>query len=255
VGGWGLGHPAGRSWPVRERAPTVRERSRRQNLSRNPARAAHPQLATVRPKTSAESPRAAHLEEMRARLLQKRLMDLALVLITLPLWGLLLGLLALIVLLLDGRPVFFPQPRLGRGGRRFRILKLRSMTTEADPRSRKPTGLGRHLRQHGLDELPQLINVLTGDMSLVGPRPLTPDDLQRLAVLHPEFARRLDLPPGLTGLAQVCSAQGAALTAALEVHYAQQQTAGLDLAILVRTAWINVVGKRRGRRPLPPGLA
>ncbi len=180
---------------------------------------------------------------------------MTLALLTFPLWGGLLGLLALTVLLVDGRPVMFPQERLGRGGRRFRIFKLRSMTTEADPLARKPTGLGRHLRQHGLDELPQLLDVLTGDMSLVGPRPLTPDDFKRLAAIHPELARRLELPPGLTGLAQVCGARGAALTSALELHYAQRWTPGLDLAILMRTAWINLVGKRRGTRPLPPGLA
>ena len=186
--------------------------------------------------------------------LQKRLIDLALVLITVPLWGPLLGLLALAVLLADGRPVFFPQPRLGRDGRRFLILKLRSMTTQADPSCRAPTWLGRHLRHHGLDELPQLINVLAGDMSLVGPRPLTAADLQRLSADCPGFAERLALPPGLTGLAQVCGARGAALTAALEGHYVRQWTPALDLAILLRTAWINVVGKRRGSRPLPPGL-
>jgi lipopolysaccharide/colanic/teichoic acid biosynthesis glycosyltransferase len=191
---------------------------------------------------------------MTVRLWHKRLVDLTLVLITLPLWGLLLGLLALAVLLLDGRPVLFSQPRLGRGGRHFRILKLRSMTTEADPLSRRPTRLGRHLRQHGLDELPQLINVLAGDMSLVGPRPLTAADLQRLAADHPEFTDRLKSPPGLTGLAQVCGARGAALTSAVEVHYARRWTPGLDLAILLRTVWINFVGKRRGKRPLPPGL-
>jgi lipopolysaccharide/colanic/teichoic acid biosynthesis glycosyltransferase len=129
------------------------------------------------------------------------------------------------------------------------------MTTEPDPLARKPTRLGRHLRQHGLDELPQLINVLLGDMSLVGPRPLTPDDFQRLTAGHPDFADRLQFSPGLTGLAQVWGARGAALTAALEVHYARRWTPGLDLAILLRTVWINLVGKRRGTRPLPPGLA
>jgi lipopolysaccharide/colanic/teichoic acid biosynthesis glycosyltransferase len=92
-------------------------------------------------------------------------------------------------------------------------------------------------------------------MSLVGPRPLTPADFERLAASQAGFADRLQLPPGLTGLAQVCGARGAALTAALEVHYARRWTPGLDLAILVRTAWINLVGKRRGTRPLPPGLA
>jgi lipopolysaccharide/colanic/teichoic acid biosynthesis glycosyltransferase len=191
---------------------------------------------------------------MSSRRLHKRVMDLALALITLPLWGPILGLLTLAVWLADGRPVFFLQPRLGRDGRRFFILKLRSMTTDADPLSRTPTPLGRILRQHGLDELPQLLNVLRGEMSLVGPRPLTAADLERLAASYPGFAERLTMPPGLTGLAQVCGARGAALTTALEAHYARQWTPGLDLAILLRTAWINLVGKRRGTRPLPPGL-
>ena len=193
---------------------------------------------------------------MPARLLQKRLMDLTLALITLPLWGPLLGLLALAVLVADGRPVLFPQPRLGRGGPALSHPEAALDDHRGRiPWPRRPTRLGRHLRQHGLDELPQLINVLLGDMSLVGPRPLTPDDFQRLAADHPEFADRLDFPPGLTGLAQVCGARGAALTAALEVHYARRWTPGLDLAILLRTVWINLVGKRRGTRPLPPGLA
>jgi lipopolysaccharide/colanic/teichoic acid biosynthesis glycosyltransferase len=191
---------------------------------------------------------------MTFRLACKRSIDVALVLLTLPLWGPLVAALALAVLAADGRPVLFAQPRLGRGGRRFSILKLRSMTTEADPLARRPTRLGAHLRQHGLDELPQLLNVLRGDMSLVGPRPLTPDDHQRLCAGRPDFADRLALPPGLTGMAQVCGARGVVLTAALEAHYARRWTPGQDVAILMRTAWINVVGKRRGTRPLPPGL-
>jgi lipopolysaccharide/colanic/teichoic acid biosynthesis glycosyltransferase len=185
----------------------------------------------------------------------KRALDVALVVLTFPAWGLLVGLLALLVLVCDGSPIFFAQPRIGRGGRPFRIWKLRSMTTDPDPVRRRPTRFGGWLRQHGLDELPQLCNVLSGDMSLVGPRPLTPGDLGRLSEQHPAFAARLALPPGLTGLAQVCGARGASLTAALDAHYAKRWTVRLDLAILLRTAWINLVGKRRGARPLPPGLA
>jgi lipopolysaccharide/colanic/teichoic acid biosynthesis glycosyltransferase len=195
---------------------------------------------------------------MKAAAATKRAVDVTLVLVTLPLWATGLALLALLVLLCDGRPVFFPQPRVGRGGRRFVIWKLRSMTTHPDPGQRQPTALGRVLRHHGLDELPQLLNVLGGQMSLVGPRPLEPGDLARLAAACPEFAATLDeraaLAPGITGLPQVCSARGPALTAALESHYARQWTPALDLAILARTAWINLVGKRRGARPLPPGI-
>ena len=187
-------------------------------------------------------------------LARKRLLDLALLLLTLPFWGLAVLLLALCVRVCDGAPIFFAQPRVGRAGRPFRIWKLRSMTTEPEATRRRPTRFGGWLRHHGLDELPQLVNVLCGDMSLCGPRPLTPEDLARLSAAHPGFAARLALPPGITGLPQVCAARGAALTAALDAHYARRWTPGADLAILLRTAWINLVGKRRGARPLPKHL-
>jgi lipopolysaccharide/colanic/teichoic acid biosynthesis glycosyltransferase len=187
-------------------------------------------------------------------LARKRLFDLALLVPLLPLFATLTGVLALGVLVCDGRPIFFSQPRVGRDRRVFHIVKLRTMSCEADPAARRPTRFGRFLRQRGLDELPQLlVNVLRGDMSLVGPRPLTEQDAERLATEHPPFARRFAVPPGLTGLAQVCLAQGPALTAALDAAYADTRTALLDLQILLRTAWMNLVGKRRGAlRPTLP---
>ena len=207
------------------------------------------------PKPASPSPSTSPLPPSNHRAARKRLLDLTLVLLTLPLWASVIAVLALLVLIADGRPVFFPQVRLGRRGRPFVIWKLRSMTRHPDPSLRQPTALGRHLRQHGIDELPQLYNVLRGDMSLVGPRPLVTDELSRLAAHCPGFSARLALPPGLTGLPQVCCARGAALTAALDDHYSRRWTLSLDLAILVRTAWINLVGKRRGQRSLPPELA
>lgn len=184
----------------------------------------------------------------------KRLLDLLLLLPLVPFFGLAVGLLALLVLLLDGRPVFFTQPRYGQGRRVFRIFKLRTMTCEPDMRARRPTRLGNLLRHHGLDELPQLFNVLIGDMSLVGPRPLTPEDAERLLATHPPLAARFEVPPGITGLAQVCQARGAALTAQLDAEYARSRSAVVDIRILIRTSWINIVGKRRGARPLPGQL-
>lgn len=184
---------------------------------------------------------------MTASYARKRALDLALLLPTLPLFALVTAALALAVRVCDGRPVFFYQPRVGRERREFAIVKLRTMTCEADPAARRPTRLGRFLRQRGLDELPQLlVNVLRGDMSLVGPRPLTAADAARLVAEHPPFAARFAVPPGLTGLAQVCLAQGSALTAALDAAYAERRSAVLDLKILLRTAWMNLVGKRRG---------
>ena len=177
---------------------------------------------------------------------RKRLLDLALLLPLVPLFATLIGGLALLVLIVDGRPVFFAQPRVGVDRRPFTVWKLRTMTCEPDPRDRRPTRFGQWLRQRGLDELPQLFNVLRGDMSLVGPRPLTPADADRLTALHPPFAARFAVPPGLTGLAQVCLAQGVALTSELDAAYVRTRSAALDIRILLRTTWMNLVGKRRG---------
>ena len=181
----------------------------------------------------------------------KRALDLVLLLPTLPLFAIVTAGLAALVWIADGRPVFFSQPRVGRGGRPFRIWKLLTMGTEPDPRDRRPTRVGAWLRARGLDELPQLFCVLTGHMSLVGPRPLTAEDNARLVARCSDFATRLRVRPGLTGLAQVCMAQGAALTAALDSAYARERGVIMDLQILARTLWMNLVGKRRGaRRPV-----
>jgi lipopolysaccharide/colanic/teichoic acid biosynthesis glycosyltransferase len=187
--------------------------------------------------------------------LRKRALDLGLLLPVLPVACVLILAIAAGLLVVEGRPIFFVQRRLGRGRRPFTILKLRTMTTEADARRRTATRVGGWLRRRGLDELPQLFNVLAGDMSLVGPRPLTPADAARMAAEHAAFDDRFAEPPGLTGLAQICGVRGAALTAAVDSYYARRRSMTLDVAILLRTAWINVVGKRRGARPLPAGLS
>ncbi len=177
---------------------------------------------------------------------RKRLFDLALLLPLVPLFAVVIAGLATIVWVCDGRPILFRQLRLGRDQQVFTVWKLRTMTREADPRQRRPTRFGAWLRHRGLDELPQLWNILRGDMSLVGPRPLTPEDAARLSREHPPFAARFAVAPGLTGLAQVCLAQSVALTSQLDAAYARQPSAMLDLKILLRTAWMNLVGKRRG---------
>ena len=175
-----------------------------------------------------------------------RAFDLALLLPTLPVFLPAIGLLAITARCVQGGPVWFLQTRVGQGGRTFEVYKIRTMTTNALPSSRTVTPLGTWLRHRGLDELPQLLNVLRGDMRLVGPRPLTPADFERLSTSHPRFSERLRVRPGLTGMAQACQAQGVAQTASLEAGYARHRTALLDLRILLRTAWMNMVGKRRG---------
>jgi lipopolysaccharide/colanic/teichoic acid biosynthesis glycosyltransferase len=135
-----------------------------------------------------------------------------------------------------GPPVLFRHRRIGRGGRPFTLLKLRTMRAGApgEPDEDRLTPLGRRLRALSLDEIPQLWNVVRGDMSLVGPRPLLPQYLERYT---PEQARRHEVPPGITGLAQVegRNALGWDEKFRLDVWYVDHRSFALDLRILART--------------------
>lgn len=167
-------------------------------------------------------------------------MDLFLVLISLPLWGPLLLVVALIVRAKLGGPVFFRQKRPGRNGKVFELIKFRSMRNAMDkagralPDAERLTPFGRKLRASSLDELPELWNVLKGEMSLVGPRPLLVEYLPRYS---PEQARRHEVRPGLTGLAQVKGRN--AITwedkFRLDVHYVENHSIWLDIKIIVLT--------------------
>ena len=156
---------------------------------------------------------------------------------------------ALAVRLRLGRPVLFRQERLGRHERPFTIYKLRTMTDGRDPAGRllpdvdRLTGLGRFLRSASLDELPELWNVLRGDMSLVGPRPLPVHYRERYT---PEERRRHDVRPGITGWAQVSgrNAVGWDERLAMDVWYVEHRSLRLDIRILART--IGAVLRRRG---------
>lgn len=161
---------------------------------------------------------------------------------------LLLGL-GLVVALRLGRPVFFRQVRPGQGGELFTLIKLRTMTDERDahgallPDAERLTALGRFLRATSLDELPTLWNVLRGEMSLVGPRPLL---VQYLPRYTPEQARRHEAPPGITGWAQIHGRNALSWEEklALDVRYVDHASLGLDLRILAKT--IGAVVSRRG---------
>jgi sugar transferase EpsL len=121
------------------------------------------------------------------------------------LFPLLLGVACLVYVAL-GRPVLLRQVRCGQHGKRFLLYKFRSMTTERDANGelladeRRLTAVGKFIRQFSFDELPQLVNVIKGDMSLVGPRPLL---MEYLPLYTPEQARRIEVKPGITGWAQV----------------------------------------------------
>lgn len=156
---------------------------------------------------------------------------------------------ALLVRLRQGRPVLFSQQRAGLDGKPFRLWKFRTMTDACDekgrlrPDSERLTRLGRWLRSTSLDELPELWNVLRGDMSLVGPRPLPVTYLDRYTPLE---ATRHEVRPGLTGWAQVNgrNSLGWGERLAMDAWYVANRSLLLDLRIIVRT--IDIVLRRQG---------
>lgn len=148
------------------------------------------------------------------------------------------------ILLDDGRPVLFAQPRLGRSRRPFTILKFRSM------RDGRITRVGRLLRATGLDELPQFVNILRGDMSAVGPRPLTDVDATRLGWQTPRHDFRWRVSPGLTGLAQILGPPSATGSLGLDRYYVSRGTLLLDMRLVALSFAVNVLGKPRARRLL-----
>jgi lipopolysaccharide/colanic/teichoic acid biosynthesis glycosyltransferase len=182
----------------------------------------------------------------------KRTIDIAVCVAALPIVAVVLVVCAALIWMEDGRPVFFTQWRTGRSGRRFRMLKLRTMVRDAhtkkdllreksllswpdfkldcDPRV---TRVGKVLRRTSLDELPQVFNVLRGEMSLVGPRP-TSFAAETYALSQTE---RLEVAPGLTGLWQVCGRSDLEFDqrVALDVEYIERRGIYLDLQILWHT--------------------
>lgn len=171
----------------------------------------------------------------------KRALDLSVASVGLILLSPLLVAIALAIRITMGSPVLFRQVRPGYNARPFKVLKFRTMSGEgldADPSSdaARLTVVGTFLRRFSLDEIPQLWNVLKGEMSLVGPRPLKMQYLQRYS---PEQARRHDAQPGITGWTQINGRN--ALTweekFRLDVWYVDHQSFMLDLRILVTTIW------------------
>jgi len=165
----------------------------------------------------------------------KRLLDLALVLPGLVLLAPVLVAVALAVRLKLGPGVLFRQERPGLHGRPFVILKFRTMQNGPGTDAERLTPFGRFLRGTSLDELPELFNVLKGDMSLVGPRPLLMRYLPRYT---PQQARRHEVPPGITGWAQINGRNALSWEEkfALDVWYVDNRSLTLDLVILWRTA-------------------
>lgn len=172
----------------------------------------------------------------------KRFFDLAVVILTAPLWLPLLAVLVVLVRVKLGSPVLFRQKRPGHRERIFEMTKFRTMTDARDaagqllPDAERLTPFGRMLRSTSLDELPELLNVLKGEMSLVGPRPLL---VQYLPRYSSEQRRRHEVPPGLTGWAQINGRNAIAWEQkfALDVWYVDHRSLWLDLRILFLTVW------------------
>jgi lipopolysaccharide/colanic/teichoic acid biosynthesis glycosyltransferase len=173
----------------------------------------------------------------------KRAFDVSLSLLALLLLSPVLAAAAAAIALESGRPILFRQIRLGFGGREFPMYKFRSMvgnaaaigpyhTASNDPRI---TSVGRFLRRTSIDELPQLLNVLMGEMSLVGPRPDVPE--QRSLYSEADWTQRCSVRPGITGLAQALLRSEAteAQRLALDLRYAREHSLWLDLRIIAWT--------------------
>jgi lipopolysaccharide/colanic/teichoic acid biosynthesis glycosyltransferase len=147
-------------------------------------------------------------------------------------------------------PVVYRQPRVGRGGEEFEMLKLRTMVEGSDPvgvgtvvtrDDPRVTGAGRILRRTSLDEIPNLVNVLRGEMAIVGPRPTIPAQVKDYT---PRQHRRHEVRPGITGWAQVQGRAGIPWEERIEldVEYVDRRRAALDARILAKTAWLLVTG-------------
>ena len=224
---------------------TIEERARSLDLVSvdGPSREAAPPSVSVLPRTARDG--------------SKRIFDVAAVVVTAPLWGPLMLVIAGLIRLSSKGAAFYGHERVGRGGKTIRCFKLRTMVKDADLRlaellasdaamaeefardfklkdDPRVTKVGRVLRKTSLDELPQLINVLKGEMSLVGPRPITEAEMRRYGQYMPIV---LTARPGMTGLWQVSGRNDVSYSTrvALDVQYAFGQSLGGDLSIIART--------------------
>ncbi len=215
-------------------------------------------------------PSRAALEVVRAprtpaRLDGKRISDILLTLLLAPV-AVPLGLLIALAIVLDSRgPVFFSQMRIGRDRRPFRVWKFRSMAVDADRKLRtllqqspeharewalarkmrhdpRVTRVGRWLRKTSLDELPQFWNVLRGEMSMVGPRPIVAEEIHRYGAAFETYTQ---VRPGVTGLWQVSGRNDMQYSRRVELdcHYIHHRNAAMDLKILAKTAFVMLRGR------------
>jgi lipopolysaccharide/colanic/teichoic acid biosynthesis glycosyltransferase len=181
-----------------------------------------------------------------------RVLDVVLSLVFLAIAAIPMILIAITLLVTSGRPIFYRGERVGRGGRFYTMLKFRTLRRGAEERlgpflgaelvertRAERTAIGRWLRATQLDELPQLWNVLRGDMSLVGPRPIRPIFFEQLAAELPAYWQRLVVRPGVTGFAQVLRGYETSMAEKLahDLEWIADRSVGLYLRTLAATGW------------------
>ncbi|MEL6962878.1 MAG: sugar transferase [Pseudomonadota bacterium] len=171
----------------------------------------------------------------------KRLLDVIAAIIALTIFAPVLVVAAILIRKEDGGEALFRQVRVGRHAQSFVIFKLRTMHN-----GEHVTKIGRWLRQSGIDEVPQFINVLRGDMSVVGPRPLTEEDLQRLGWAADE--QRQAVRPGITGVAQIFGGQTADQSSELDRLYVTHMGVRTDIELILISFMMNMAGKTNVRR-------
>lgn len=234
----------------------------RQSLSPAPQRALRQGLNRARSRLHVRLQRLRAAWYARGPMRLKRFIDVTASALALLVLGPVFLLIAVLIKLEDGGPLLFRQVRVGQFGREFHMIKIRSMCLNAEARLEqllrrnhhkegvtfklkddpRITKVGRWLRKYSLDELPQLYNVLRGDMSLVGPRPPTP---REVALYAPTHRRRLAIKPGITCLWQISGRSEIDFSGQvqLDVHYIENQNLWIDLRILALTVPAVLSGK------------
>jgi exopolysaccharide biosynthesis polyprenyl glycosylphosphotransferase len=197
----------------------------------------------------------------------KRLIDCSIAAVALLVLAPLFAIVALLIMVTSGRPIFYTQKRVGQGGRAFQIIKFRSMRSDAESETgpiwasnhdARCTKIGDWLRHTNIDELPQLVNVVRGEMSLVGPRPERPNFVEQFQKTIPDYDLRHAVPGGMTGWAQVHGWRGPTSLrkrVQYDLDYIQRWSIGLDLRILLMTVQHVLWGKTTWNEPKRPAKA
>tara|TARA_Y100001970_G_scaffold197312_1_gene240065 strand:- start:7758 stop:8372 length:615 start_codon:yes stop_codon:yes gene_type:complete len=171
-----------------------------------------------------------------------------------PIFVVIIFLVVLSILIEDGRPVFYTQKRYGKNKKIFKLYKFRSMIKNAEQRTgavwalkdKDPrlTKTGKFIRKYAIDEMPQLINIFKGDISFVGPRPERPELFNEFAIIFPDFKKRLLVPQGLTGIAQLLGTYDASPKNKIryDLIYIKNQSLLMDIKIIILSVIISLIG-------------